>query len=328
MSEVFRAPDFNQEQGISPFQEANMLVAEVCQQINGVFLIEKSELDVVMASLLTPGGHILFEGPAGTGKSMLAESIAASVDASFGRIQGQPGLMPANISGKNRFDLRTSEYRFFKGPIFKNIPFADEINRTQSKTQAAFLEPMAEGKVTIDDVTYEVPEFSFMIATQNPKEHEQGTNPLVKAQLDRFMASIEFKTHNAAKDVAVINKKNENKQVEKVASIDGILRARKFIAKATVDGSIVQSTAELVDTLRMDRQVDLGSSALDGNRSVSAILGLAKSAAFFRGDLNVEVQDVRAVAPFVLRHRTEPTMRATRQNVSAEEIIDGLISKL
>ncbi|PYO57639.1 MAG: magnesium chelatase [Candidatus Rokuibacteriota bacterium] len=294
-------------------------------------VIEGQE-DVIDSLLvgLVAGGHVLIEGVPGVAKTLLARSLAAALSATFSRIQFTPDLMPADITGVNVFEPKTADFRFRPGPLFADIVLADEINRAPAKTQAALLESMQEGQVTIDGVTHPLSGILTVLATQNPIEYE-GTYPLPEAQLDRFMMKIvvDYPALEAERlMIGRMHRLGENalhpeKVVDPVLNPDRLLRIRTACHQIDVDESIINYIVEIVRTSRSLSSLSLGASP----RAGVMLLRAAKASALLRGKAYVTPDDVRDVVLPVLRHRMRLTAEAEIEGLTADGCLDSLLKR-
>ena len=289
--------------------------------------------DAVIDSLLVglvAGGHVLIEGVPGVAKTLLARSLAAALSATFSRIQFTPDLMPADITGVNVFEPKTADFRFRPGPLFADIVLADEINRAPAKTQAALLESMQEGQVTIDGVTHPLSGILTVLATQNPIEYE-GTYPLPEAQLDRFMMKIvvDYPALEAERlMIGRMHRLGENalhpeRVVAPVLSPERLLRIRTACHQIDVDESIINYIVEIVRTSRSLSSLSLGASP----RAGVMLLRAAKASALLRGKAYVTPDDVRDVVLPVLRHRMRLTAEAEIEGLTADGCLDALLKR-
>lgn len=251
-------------------------------------------------ALLT-GGHILLEDVPGSGKTMLAKTLAASVDGTFKRIQMTPDMLPADITGVNIFDLKTSQFRFVKGPVFTNILIADEINRATPKTQAGLLECMEEEQVTVDGNTWQMEDVFMVIATQNPVD-TQGVFPLPEAQVDRFLMKLymEYPDHDSMIEIFRTHiQKDVLEQVTPVTSIEEIKNAGKQIEQVSISDAVYSYAADLLEATRTHESVVLGVSQRGG----IALLRAAKTVAAIHERTYVLPDDIKEIACDVLAHR-------------------------
>ena len=246
-------------------------------------------------------GHLIIEDLPGVGKTTLAKALARSIDCSFSRLQFTPDLLPSDVTGVNVFNQRSHEFEFRPGPIFANILLVDEINRTSPKTQAALLECMQEGQVTIDGVSYELAPPFMVMATQNPIEYE-GTYPLPEAQLDRFTMRISIGYPPLADEARMVAEQTTTEPLEEltpVASAQEVLTAIEDARRIFVEDSINRYVVTLLRQTRSDSRLHLGASP----RAGIALLRVAKAKALVAGRDYVVPEDLKAVAPAVLAHR-------------------------
>lgn len=263
----------------------------------------KGKDDVVRKTViaLLTGGHILLEDVPGSGKTMLAKTLAASVDGTFKRIQMTPDMLPADITGVNIFDLKTSQFRFVKGPVFTNILIADEINRATPKTQAGLLECMEEEQVTVDGNTWPMEDVFMVIATQNPVD-TQGVFPLPEAQVDRFLMKLymEYPDHDSMIEIFRTHiQKDVLEQVTPITSIEEIKNAGKQIEQVSISDAVYSYAADLVEATRTHESVVLGVSQRGG----IALLRAAKTVAAIHERTYVLPDDIKEIACDVLAHR-------------------------
>ena len=284
----------------------------------------------LLIGLLT-GGHILLEGVPGLAKTLAVRTLAEILHASFSRIQFTPDLLPADVIGTMIFDQKTQEFHPKKGPLFAHIVLADEINRAPAKVQSALLEAMQERQVTIGGTTYLLPEPFLVLATQNPIEQE-GTYPLPEAQLDRFLLKVKvnYPARLEEREILVRMSGGEPIPVKRVLEPAGILAARKTIAALHLDQRLVDYIIDLVRATREPATVGLPELAplIAFGASPRASIALAQSArayAFIQGRTFVVPEDVRALAPDVLRHRLVLTFEAEAEDVTADGIVTQLL---
>ena len=264
-------------------------------------IIGKSEtIDLVLTALLA-GGHILLEDVTGTGKTMLAKALAASLDVEFKRIQFTPDLLPGDVTGIHYFNQKTSEFEFRAGGIFTNILLADEINRATPRTQSSLLESMEEHQATIDGTTMELAEPFFVIATQNPVE-TSGTFPLPEAQLDRFIMQIPMGYPEREGEREILNRfagENPLDSLEAVCTAEQLQEMKKACEKVYVDSTVVDYLLDIVEATRKHNNIALGVSP----RGALAYLKAAKCYTALNGGDFVTPETVKFLAPFVLGHR-------------------------
>ena len=277
-----------------------VIADKIAKNIGAVIKGKDDVVRKTVIALLT-GGHILLEDVPGSGKTMLAKTLAASVDGTFKRIQMTPDMLPADITGVNIFDLKTSQFRFVKGPVFTNILIADEINRATPKTQAGLLECMEEEQVTVDGNTWPMEDVFMVIATQNPVD-TQGVFPLPEAQVDRFLMKLymEYPDHDSMIEIFRTHiQKDVLEQVTPVTSIEEIKNAGKQIEQVSISDAVYSYAADLVEATRTHESVVLGVSPRGG----IALLRAAKTVAAIHERTYVLPDDIKEIACDVLAHR-------------------------
>jgi MoxR-like ATPase len=264
-------------------------------------IVGKHEAIRLVLVALFSGGHALLEDVPGVGKTLLAKSLARSIDGQFQRIQCTPDLLPADITGTNIWNPRSGEFEFLPGPVFTNVLLTDEINRATSRTQSALLEVMEEQQVTIDRVSRHVPKPFFVIATQNPVEY-QGTFPLPEAQMDRFALSLSLGYPSAEEELQMLQRQQQGITVEELApciSLADVQALRQLCTQVRVETHLQQYMLELVRATRQDEDVILGVSP----RGTVALQRAVQAQAFLEGRDYAIPDDVKFLAPYVLAHR-------------------------
>lgn len=257
---------------------------------------KRRELRLICAAMLA-GGHVLLEDVPGTGKTLLAKSLAKSVDADFRRIQFTPDLLPSDITGINFFNMKQQEFQLRKGPLFSNIILADEINRATPRTQSALLECMEERQTTIDGETYPMEQPFFVIATQNPVEI-QGTYPLPEAQLDRFMIRLALGYPERGEEISVICGAAAQ-ELSAVCSAQDIISAQQEVNTCKAGEAVCSYIADIAAATRKHGNVKLGLST----RGAVALRRMACALAMLSGRDYAMPQDVLEAAPYVIKHR-------------------------
>lgn len=275
-------------------------------------------------------GHSLLVGVPGLAKTLLVQTIATSLDLQFKRIQFTPDLMPSDIVGAETMD-KERNFKFVRGPVFANIVLADEINRTPPKTQAALLESMQEYSVTIAGQRYELPKPFFVLATQNPIEQE-GTYPLPEAQLDRFMFNILLTYPSIQDEVTVVKNttSDEVRTVNKILNAEEISYFQHLVRRVPVPDNVIEYAVNLANKTRPGVN---GSSAISkdylewgaGPRASQFLVLGAKCNALLNGKYSPDIEDVRAVAKPVLRHRIVRNFKAEAEGISVDDLITKLI---
>jgi MoxR-like ATPase len=272
-------------------------------------------------------GHSLLIGVPGLAKTLLVQTIASVLDLQFKRVQFTPDLMPSDIVGAETMD-KDRNFHFVKGPIFANIILADEINRTPPKTQAALLESMQEYSVTIAGQSYALPRPFFVLATQNPIEQE-GTYPLPEAQLDRFMFNIFLNYPSYEQEIAIVKNTTADdiKKVSHVLSAEEIVAYQHLVRRVPVADNVVEYAVKLTQLTRPSNGSSVANEYLEwgaGPRASQYLMLGAKCNALLNGKYSPDIEDVRAVAKPVLRHRIVRNFKAEAEGVS----VDGIIEKL
>lgn len=299
------------------------------KEISKVIIGQEEVVKQVLISIFSKG-HCLLVGVPGLAKTLLVSSIAQSLSLSFNRIQFTPDLMPSDIIGSEILD-ESRHFKFIKGPIFANVILADEINRTPPKTQAALLEAMQEKTVTAAGHTYTLDDPFFVLATQNPIEQE-GTYPLPEAQLDRFMFNIWVDYPSFQEEVDVVKSTTiENTQkIESTLSGDQIRFYQSLIRKMPVADNVINYAVELVGKTRpeSDQATQVVKDFISwgaGPRASQNLILAAKTNAAINGKFSPDIEDVKAIAHPVLRHRLIRNYKAEAEGYSADKIIDTLL---
>lgn len=307
----------------APVQAA---VQEVARRIVG----QEMMVERLLIGLLT-GGHILLEGVPGLAKTLAVRTLAEIVNASYSRIQFTPDLLPADVIGTMVFDQKSAEFRVKKGPLFAHLVLADEINRAPAKVQAALLEGMQEHQVTIGGTAYPLPEPFLVLATQNPIESE-GTYPLPEAQLDRFLLKVRvgYPTREQEREVLLRMSSGSPIPVDQVLDPAAILAARQAVVGIYIDQKLVDYMVDLVRATRDPALVGLHElkPLVAFGASPRASLALAQTArahAFLRGRNYVVPEDVKAMAPDVLRHRIVLTFEAEAEETDSDRVVARIL---
>jgi MoxR-like ATPase len=322
-----------QAQQQAPPSADTRLVHEVARQTARRVVGQEYMIDRLLISLLT-GGHVLLEGVPGLAKTLTVRTLAETIDTTFQRIQFTPDLLPADVLGTQVFDQGTGEFRVKKGPIFANIILADEINRAPAKVQAALLEAMQEKQVTIGGTTYRLDEPFLVLATQNPIEQE-GTYPLPEAQVDRFMLKLRigYPTRDEEKEIMRRMAGGVPIPIDRVASPKAILEARGRISDLYMDDRIVDYIVDIVHATREPREYGLAALAplVEFGASPRATIALAQASrahAFLRGRAFVTPDDIKAIAPDVLRHRVLTTYEAEAEEVTSDDLVQRVLARI
>lgn len=302
---------------------------ELNKEIGKVIVGQHDVIEHVVVSIFSRG-HSLLVGVPGLAKTLLVNTIAQSLGLSFNRVQFTPDLMPSDIVGSEILD-ENRQFRFIKGPLFANIILADEINRTPPKTQSALLEAMQEKSVTAAGNTYKLPEPFFVLATQNPIEQE-GTYPLPEAQLDRFMFNIwvDYPSFEEEMNVVKNTTTDSNVQLKPILNAEEILFYQNLIRKIPVPENVMEYAVRLASKTRPETAAadDLVKKYISwgaGPRASQYLVIGAKCMAAIRGKYSPDIEDVRAVALPILRHRLVRNYKAEAEGYSIEKIIQSLL---
>ncbi len=302
------------------------LPAKVKKEVGKRIVGQEAMVDRLLIGLLT-GGHILLEGVPGLAKTLAVRSVAEVVRTKFQRIQFTPDLLPADIIGTMVFDQKTNEFYPRRGPLFANFVLADEINRAPAKVQSALLEAMQEMQVTIGGETHDLSQPFLVLATQNPIEQE-GTYPLPEAQLDRFMLKIKVGYPSREEEKEILWRMSSGRPIELqvVAEPSEILSMRSAIAELYMDQKLVDYLVDVVRATREPQSVGLHEvrPLIAFGASPRATIYLAQAArahAFLQGRAYVVPEDVKAMAPDVLRHRVLLTFEAEAEDVTSDDVI-------
>jgi MoxR-like ATPase len=309
------------------------LVQGVLRQVGRRVVGQEYMVERLLISILT-GGHVLLEGVPGLAKTLTVRTLAETIDTTFQRIQFTPDLLPADVLGTQVFDQSTGQFSVKKGPIFANIILADEINRAPAKVQAALLEAMQEKQVTLGGQTFKLEEPFLVLATQNPIEQE-GTYPLPEAQVDRFMLKLRvgYPSRDEEKEIMRRMAGGDPIPVQHVAAPGTIMDARHRIADLYMDERIVDYIVEIVHATRSPSEsgmkdlvplIEFGASP----RATIALAQASRAHAFLRGRTFVTPEDVKAIAPDVLRHRVLTTYEAEAEEVTSDTIVAKILATI
>lgn len=312
-------------------EKESQAIFRLSTEINKKVIGQEKMVESLLIGLLA-NGHILLEGVPGLAKTLAIKTLSDAVDGSFSRIQFTPDLLPADVVGTLIYNIKENDFKIKKGPIFANFVLADEINRSPAKVQSALLEAMQEKQVTIGDETYKLENPFLVLATQNPVEQE-GTYPLPEAQVDRFMLKtvITYPAREAEQMVLRNSIDDTFPKVEKVISLQEILRSREMVKKVYMDQKIEKYILDIISATRNPEDFGLAKlkPLISFGASPRGSINLALSArvyAFLRKRAYVIPEDVRAMSKDVLRHRIGLSYEAEAENISDDQIIDEILN--
>ncbi len=304
------------------------------QEIGKVIVGQKYLTDRLLTGILA-NGHILLEGVPGLAKTLAVKTMASAMECKFSRIQFTPDLLPADIVGTLIYNQQKGEFLTQKGPVFANIVLADEINRAPAKVQSALLEAMQERQVTIGGDTFELPKPFLVLATQNPIDQE-GTYRLPEAQVDRFMFKLKIDYPDKKEERIILDlmaKTNVVEDVNTVVTPEKIMSAREVVDEIYLDDKIKDYIVDIIFATRqpskfglkeMQNMIQFGASP----RATIALALAAKAHAFLEGRGYVVPQDIKDIAPDILRHRIIVSYEAEAENISSEEVISAILNKV
>ena len=308
-------------------------VQAVQNEIARVIVGQRYLIDRLLVGLLA-NGHVLLEGVPGLAKTLAVKTLASCVDTRFQRLQFTPDLLPADIIGTMIYNPRDGEFRARLGPIFSNLVLADEINRAPAKVQSALLEAMQERKITISDQSYPLSDPFLVLATQNPLEQE-GTYQLPEAQLDRFMLKLNIGYPTKAEERKILDLMGTSAPdltVQKVASVEEIIRARDIVNRIFIDDRVKDYIVDIVWATRRPQEFHLGMEGLirygASPRATINLTLAARAHAFLNGRGYVTPQDIKSIGADVLRHRVIVGYEAEAEEITSEIVIQRIFTGL
>jgi MoxR-like ATPase len=317
---------------VSPeqFAQAAKLAGAMRDEIGKALVGQREVVDAVLVALLA-GGHVLIEGVPGLGKTLLVRALARTFTGSFGRVQFTPDLMPADVTGHTLYDPKNQVFTARRGPVFVNLLLADEINRAPAKTQAALLEVMQEGQVTIEGAAHTLDPPFMVLATQNPIEQE-GTYALPEAQLDRFLLKVRIDYPSPAEEAAMVRQVTTGKigdrlDVDSVAELvkpATVVALQRIAASLRMDDAVLDYAVRLVRATRNWAGVVAGA----GPRGGISLMRAARGAALLEGRDYVTPDDVKKMALPALRHRIRPAPELELEGRDNDAILKGLMEKI
>ena len=305
-------------------EDVQKFVTPMIENVEQVIVGKRPAIEFILVALLCEG-HVLLEDVPGSGKTMLARSIATSLGIDFKRIQCTPDLLPNDITGVSIFNQKSSEFEFRPGPIFVNILLADEINRATPRTQAALLEAMQEQQVTVDGVTHDLPRPFLVLATQNPIEYE-GTFPLPEAQLDRFLMRLSMGYPSRMDERQILTNLWREHPVTKIGKVvDGheLLSLQKRVWDVNVDSTLQDYIVALAQSTRNHPDLSLGVSP----RGSLALLKTAQALAAIRGRDYVIPEDIKTLVPLTFAHRIILLPDAELRGHTAHTVLNDVLEK-
>jgi MoxR-like ATPase len=300
--------------------------AAVLDEIERVVVGKRSALSLILTTVLARG-HVLIEDLPGLGKTLIARSFAAALGLDFTRVQFTPDLLPADLLGSTIYDMQSGRFDFRPGPIFTNLLLADEINRTPPKTQAALLEAMAEGQVSIDGATHRLPPPFIVLATDNPIEYE-GTYPLPEAQLDRFAVRLELRYLSERDEVSMLRRRLDRGSAEptvnQVVDVHDLMAMRESVEQVTVHEDVLHYVVSLAAATRHHPQVAVGASP----RAELDLVQLARAHALLLGRDYVIPEDIKALATPAVAHRITLRPEMWVRKIQGSDVVGELLRRL
>lgn len=322
-------PEFAEE-----IAQKSAFIAKVKHELGKVVIGQHEMIDRLIIGLIT-GGHVLLEGVPGLAKTLTINSLADTFNSDFQRIQFTPDLLPADLIGTMIYNPKTQDFEVRKGPVFANLILADEINRAPAKVQSALLEAMQEKQVTLGAETFPLPRPFFVLATQNPIEQE-GTYRLPEAQVDRFMFLIHVGYPTREEERQIMDRVADNitmPTISPVATIEDLMQAQRIVRKIYIDEKLRDYIVDIVTATRAPEAAGLAKlkDYIEFGASPRATINLnlaARAHAFVRGRHFVTPEDIKAIAPDVLRHRVILSFEAEAEDYTAEALIHEMLEAI
>lgn len=307
------------------YDALNDRIARVLNNVDRVLIGKRQAAELAVVALIA-NGHILLEDVPGVGKTMLVRALAKSLGAEFKRVQFTPDLLPSDLTGMSIYNQKEQSFEFRPGPLMANLVLADEINRTSPKTQAALLEGMEEGSVTVDGLTRQLPSPFFVLATQNPIEYE-GTFPLPEAQLDRFLMKISMGYPKRDEEIDILNRQTFGQpidEIEPVLSLEELIALQEKAQHVTVGEALKRYIVEITTRTRHHHDVYLGVSP----RGSLGLYKAAQAYALLNDRPYVIPDDVKYLAPFIISHRMILKPEAKFSQVKIEKVVEDIIKSV
>lgn len=314
-------------------EKESLFLHDLRAEINKIMVGQERLVDRVLIALLADG-HILLEGVPGLAKTLLVKTVAQAIQADFSRLQFTPDLLPADLIGTQIYNPKSGDFSIHRGPLFANLILADEINRAPGKVQSALLEAMQERQITIGSETHPLSSLFLVLATQNPVEQE-GTYPLPEAQVDRFMLKVMVGYPNRAEERIILDRMTGAPlpNVRSVVGPDEILRARQAVRAIYIDDKIKEYILDLIIATRLPTDYGLGE--LDSLISFGAspragifMIAAARAQAFLSGRGFVTPDDIKQIAPDVMRHRIITTYEAEAEEITSADLVQRLLDRI
>lgn len=300
-------------------------VAQMIENVERVMIGKTTEIRLVFVALLA-GGHVLLEDVPGVGKTMFVKAVARTIGGSFKRIQFTPDLLPSDVTGFSFYNQHHGQFEFRPGPIMGNVVLADEVNRTSPKTQAALLEALEEGYVTVDGTTRQIEAPFFVMATQNPIEYA-GTFPLPEAQLDRFLLKIAVGYPTFTEELALLDRVMHEHPIaalESVMTPEDIVHLQRAVKHVYLAEEVKSYLVQIIQATRFDPHIELGASP----RAAIALMRVSQAYAFSMGRTYVKPDDVKEVTPYVLNHRIRLKQERRHREMRPETVIEQLLAQI